>query len=162
LLVTHETARNDPLGLARLARKGFFKPVYVKSLSAHAIRSPIVARNKLVGHRLTWAHPPLIDIAIEAVEQRIDVAERNLDMPCTPTTAAVVTRPAPSSCAPIAELANGAGPTTPTPSQAQRLHRPNTNLRSNCEAVVKARVAITAIPDERRDWVAMHNTLPLR
>jgi hypothetical protein len=29
--------------------------------------------------RLTRAHPQLIDIAIEAVEQRLDIAERNLD-----------------------------------------------------------------------------------
>ncbi len=29
--------------------------------------------------RLTRAHPQLIDIAIEAVEQRLDLAERNLD-----------------------------------------------------------------------------------
>jgi transposase len=36
-----------------LARTGFFKPVYVKSLSAHAVRSLIIARKKLVGQRVT-------------------------------------------------------------------------------------------------------------
>jgi transposase len=36
-----------------LARTGFFKPVHVKSLSAHAIRSLIIARKKLVGQRVT-------------------------------------------------------------------------------------------------------------
>ena len=32
---THKTDRNDARGLAHLARTGFFKPVHVKSLSAH-------------------------------------------------------------------------------------------------------------------------------
>jgi transposase len=36
-----------------LARTGSFKPVYVKSLQAHAIRSLIIARKKLVGQRVT-------------------------------------------------------------------------------------------------------------
>ena len=36
-----------------MARTGFFKPVHVKSLSAHAIRSLIIARKKLVGQRVT-------------------------------------------------------------------------------------------------------------
>src|SRR5262249_59107022 len=40
-------------GLAHLARTGFFKPVYVKSLPAHAVRSLIIARKKLVGQRVT-------------------------------------------------------------------------------------------------------------
>src|ERR1051326_7745129 len=53
LLATHKTDRNDARGLAHLARTGFFKPVYVKSLSAHAVRSLIIARKKLVGHRVT-------------------------------------------------------------------------------------------------------------
>src|SRR5271155_174354 len=48
-LATHKTDRNDARGLAHLARTGFFKPVHVKSLSAHAIRS----RKKLVGQRVT-------------------------------------------------------------------------------------------------------------
>ena len=52
-LATHKTDRNDARGLAHLARTGFFKPVYVKSLSAHAVRSLIIARKKLVGHRVT-------------------------------------------------------------------------------------------------------------
>src|SRR6476660_5546447 len=38
-LATHKTDRNDARGLAHLARTGFFKPVHVKSLSAHAVRS---------------------------------------------------------------------------------------------------------------------------
>jgi transposase len=35
-LATHKTDRNDARGLAHLARTGFFKPVPVKSLPAHA------------------------------------------------------------------------------------------------------------------------------
>jgi transposase len=52
-LATHKTDRNDARGLAHLARTGFFKPVHVKSLPAHAIRSLILARKKLVGQRVT-------------------------------------------------------------------------------------------------------------
>src|SRR5215471_13076868 len=52
-LATHKTDRNDARGLAHLARTGFFKPVYVKSLPAHAVRSLIIARTKLVGQRVT-------------------------------------------------------------------------------------------------------------
>jgi transposase len=52
-LATHKTDRNDARGLAHLARTGFFKPVHVKSLPAHAIRSLISARKKLVGQRVT-------------------------------------------------------------------------------------------------------------
>src|SRR5450755_3077427 len=52
-LATHKTDRNDARGLAHLARTGFFKPVHVKSLPAHAIRSLIIARKKLVGLRVT-------------------------------------------------------------------------------------------------------------
>src|SRR5258708_7435368 len=52
-LATHKTDRNDAGGLAHLARTGFFKPVYVKSLPAHAVRSLIIARKKLVGQRVT-------------------------------------------------------------------------------------------------------------
>ena len=52
-LATHKTDRNDARGLAHLARTGFFKPVHVKSLSAHALRSLILARKKLVGQRVT-------------------------------------------------------------------------------------------------------------
>jgi transposase len=36
-----------------LARTGFFKPVHVKSLQAHALRSLISVRKKLVGQRVT-------------------------------------------------------------------------------------------------------------
>jgi transposase len=53
LLATHKTDRDDARGLAHLARTGSFKPVHVKSLSAHALRSPIMARKKLVGQRVT-------------------------------------------------------------------------------------------------------------
>jgi transposase len=53
LLATHKTDHNDARGLAHLARTGFFKPVYVKSLPAHALRSLIIARKKLVGQRVT-------------------------------------------------------------------------------------------------------------
>src|SRR4051794_14993878 len=52
-LTTHKTDRNDARGLAHLARTGFYKPVHVKSLPAHAVRALIVARKKLVGHRVT-------------------------------------------------------------------------------------------------------------
>ena len=52
-LATHKTDRNDARGLAHLARTGFFKRVHVKSLPAHALRSLIIARKKLVGQRVT-------------------------------------------------------------------------------------------------------------
>jgi transposase len=52
-LATHKTDRNDARGLAHLARTGFFKPVHVKSLAAHALRSLIVARKKRVCQRVT-------------------------------------------------------------------------------------------------------------
>src|SRR5918995_150156 len=51
-LATHKTDRNDARGLAHLARTGFFKPTHVKSLPAHAIRSLVIARKKLVGQRV--------------------------------------------------------------------------------------------------------------
>ncbi|WFE74740.1 IS110 family transposase [Roseinatronobacter sp. S2] len=51
-LATHKTDRNDARGLAHLARTGFFKQVHVKSLPAHAVRSLIMARKKLVGQRI--------------------------------------------------------------------------------------------------------------
>ena len=51
-LATHKTDRNDARGLAHLARTGFFKPVHVKSLPAHAVRALIIARKKLVGQRV--------------------------------------------------------------------------------------------------------------
>jgi hypothetical protein len=40
---------HDAPGLAHLARTGFFKPVHMKSLSAHALRSLIIARKKTGG-----------------------------------------------------------------------------------------------------------------
>jgi transposase len=48
-----EATRQSDARLAHLARTGFFKPVHVKSLSAHAVRSLIIARKKLVGQRVT-------------------------------------------------------------------------------------------------------------
>ena len=47
--LTHSTDRNDAPGLPYLARTGFFKPVHMKSLSAHALRSLIIARKKTGG-----------------------------------------------------------------------------------------------------------------
>ena len=47
--LTHSTGRNDAPGLAYLARTGFFKPVHMKSLSVHALRSLIIARKKTGG-----------------------------------------------------------------------------------------------------------------
>src|SRR6202795_453623 len=52
-LATHKTDRNDARGLAHLGRTGFFKPVHVKSLAAHAVRALIIARKKLVAQRVT-------------------------------------------------------------------------------------------------------------
>ena len=52
-LATHKTDRNDARGLAHLARTGFFKPVHMKSLRAHALRSLISAGKKLAGQRVT-------------------------------------------------------------------------------------------------------------
>jgi len=52
-LATHKTDRNDARGLVHLARTGFYKPVHVKSLPAHAVRALIIARKKLVGQRVT-------------------------------------------------------------------------------------------------------------
>jgi hypothetical protein len=44
----HSTDRNDTRGLAYPGRTGFFNPVHVKSLSTHALRSLIIARQKTV------------------------------------------------------------------------------------------------------------------
>jgi transposase len=55
-LATHKSDRNDARGLAHLAGTGFFKSVHVKSLPAHAVRSLIIARKKLVGQRVTLEH----------------------------------------------------------------------------------------------------------
>jgi transposase len=52
-LATHKSDRNDARGLAHLARTGFFKSVHMKSLPAHAVRSLIIARKKLVAQRVT-------------------------------------------------------------------------------------------------------------
>lgn len=53
-LGSHKTDRNDARRLAHLARTGFYKPVHVKSLSAHAIRGLIIARKKLIGSVSRW------------------------------------------------------------------------------------------------------------
>ena len=52
-MLTHSTDRNDAPRLTYLARTGFFKPVRMKSLSAHALRSLIIARKKIGGQRAT-------------------------------------------------------------------------------------------------------------
>jgi transposase len=52
-LATQKTDCNDACGKAHLARTGFFKPVYLQSLPAHAVRALIIARKKLVGQRVT-------------------------------------------------------------------------------------------------------------
>jgi hypothetical protein len=41
--LTHCTNCNDAPGLTYLARTGFFKPMHIKSLSAHGLRSLIIA-----------------------------------------------------------------------------------------------------------------------
>lgn len=60
-LATHKTDRNDARGLAQLARTGFFKPVHVKSLPAHAIRALIMARKKLARRLAIITHAMLKD-----------------------------------------------------------------------------------------------------
>ena len=73
-LATHKTDRNDARGLAHLARTGFFKPVHVKSLSAHAVRSLIIARKKLVGR-----FPPLNPNAIRSTKLADDLTNRRVE-----------------------------------------------------------------------------------
>jgi hypothetical protein len=53
-LTTQKTDRDDARGLAHLAGTGFFKPVYVKSLPAHARRSLIIARKKWSASGSRW------------------------------------------------------------------------------------------------------------
>jgi transposase len=48
-----KTDKKDARGIAHLARTSYFKPVNVKSLPAHAVRSLIIARKKLMGQRVT-------------------------------------------------------------------------------------------------------------
>jgi transposase len=108
-LATHKTDRNDARGLAHLARTGFFKPVHVKSLPAHAVRSLIIARKKLVGQRVTLENqirglaivfgvrlpralsPAFIDQALRASEgiNGLSVAMRGLVAARTAVLAAV-------------------------------------------------------------------------
>jgi transposase len=109
-LATHKTDRNDARGLAHLARTGFFKPVHVKSLPAHAVRSLIIARKKLVGQRVTLENqirgltivfgvrlpralsPAFIDQALRASEgiNGLSVATRGLVAARTAVLAAIV------------------------------------------------------------------------
>jgi hypothetical protein len=51
--LAHSTDRNDAREVAHLARTGFFKPVHMKSLSAHALRSLIIGGEKTSGQRAT-------------------------------------------------------------------------------------------------------------
>src|SRR4051812_13935168 len=108
-LATHKTDRNDARGLAHLARMRFFKPVHVKSLPAHAVRSLIIARKKLVGQRVTLENqirglaivfgvrlpralsPAFIDQALRASEgiNGLSVAMRGLVAARTAVLAAV-------------------------------------------------------------------------
>src|SRR3954454_8452498 len=108
-LATHKTDRNDARGLAHLARTGFFKPVHVKSLPAHAVRPLIIARKKLVGQRVTLENqirglaivfgvrlpralsPAFIDQALRASEgiNGLSVAMRGLVAARTAVLAAV-------------------------------------------------------------------------
>jgi transposase len=68
-LATPKTDRNDARGLAHLARTGFFKPVHVKSLSAHAVRSQIRGLAVVFGVRLPRALTvAFIDNALKASE----------------------------------------------------------------------------------------------
>ena len=57
-LATHKIDRNDARGLAHLARTGFFKPVHVKSLHAHALRAlggtDRLARHVVCTRSLEW------------------------------------------------------------------------------------------------------------
>ena len=78
-LATHKTDRNDARGLAHLACTGFFKPVHVKSLQPHALRSLIIARKKLVGQRVT-------------LESQLGVSRSCSGSDCTALTAAFVDR----------------------------------------------------------------------
>jgi len=53
-LATHKTDRSDARGLAHLTCTGFFKPVHVKSLPAHAVRSLIIARKSWLASGSLW------------------------------------------------------------------------------------------------------------
>ena len=48
----NKTDPHDAAGLAQLARTGFYKEAYVKSLAAHGVRSVIAARSHLVEARV--------------------------------------------------------------------------------------------------------------
>src|SRR6202042_3370832 len=93
-LATHKTDRNDARGLAHLARTGFFKAVHVKSLPAHAARSLISARKKLVGQRVTLENqirglavvfgvrlPPAIDADIRRMTRASAACRRLMTIP---------------------------------------------------------------------------------
>ena len=75
-LATHKTDRNDARGLAHLARTGFYKPVHVKSLPAHAVRALIIARKKLVGQRVTLENQ-IRGLALVFGVRRLPVGRKN-------------------------------------------------------------------------------------
>ncbi|GJE14605.1 IS110 family transposase [Methylobacterium longum] len=50
-LQMNKTDRNDALGLARLVRSGWYRPVAVRSIETHRLRALLVARDQLVGMR---------------------------------------------------------------------------------------------------------------
>ncbi|WP_082470326.1 MULTISPECIES: IS110 family transposase [unclassified Methylobacterium] len=47
----NKTDRNDALGLARLVRPGWYRPVAVRSIETHRLRALLITRDQLVGMR---------------------------------------------------------------------------------------------------------------
>ena len=47
----NKTDRNDALGLARLVRSGWYRPVAVRSIETHRLRALLITRDQLVGMR---------------------------------------------------------------------------------------------------------------
>ncbi|WP_331298620.1 IS110 family transposase [Methylobacterium oryzae] len=50
-LQMNKTDRNDALGLARLVRSGWYRPVAVRSIKTHRLRALLITRDQLVGMR---------------------------------------------------------------------------------------------------------------
>jgi transposase len=50
-LQMNKTDRNDALGLARLVRSGWYRPVAVRSIETHRLRALLITRDQLVGMR---------------------------------------------------------------------------------------------------------------
>ncbi len=48
-LQMNKTDRNDALGLARLVRSGWYRPVAVRSIETHRLRALLITRDQLVG-----------------------------------------------------------------------------------------------------------------